>query len=99
MFSKSSQLNDFAKLLTLLLFSCQVISDSFAIPWIEACQAPLSIGFPRQEYWNGLPFPFPGDYSDPGIEPGLLNWQADSLSLSHLRSPNYFVVVQAPSRV
>ena len=34
-----------------------------------ACQAPLSMGFPRQEYWSGLPFPSPGDLSDPGIEP------------------------------
>ena len=44
-----------------------------------ACQAPLSMGFSRQEYWNGLPFPSPGDLPDPGIEscsPGL---QANSL--------------------
>ena len=34
-----------------------------------ACQAPLSMGFSRQEYWSGLPFPSPGDLSDPGIEP------------------------------
>ena len=34
-----------------------------------SCQAPLSTGFPRQEYWSGLPFPSPGDLSDPGIEP------------------------------
>ena len=34
-----------------------------------ACQAPLSMGFPRQEYWSGLPFPSPGDLPDPGIEP------------------------------
>ena len=41
----------------------------FATPWAVACQAPLSMGFPRQEYWSGLPFPFPGDLSDPGMEP------------------------------
>ena len=35
----------------------------------EACQAPLSMGFPRQEYWSGLPFPPPGDLPDPGMEP------------------------------
>ena len=40
----------------------------FATPWTVACQAPLSIGFSRQEYWNGLPFPSPGDLPDPGIE-------------------------------
>ena len=34
-----------------------------------SCQAPLSTGFPRQEYWSGLPFPSPGDLSDPGTEP------------------------------
>ena len=38
-------------------------------PWTVACQAPLSMGFPRQEYWSGLPFPPPGDLPDLGIEP------------------------------
>ena len=41
----------------------------FAIPWTVAYQAPLSMGFSRQEYWSGLPFPSPGDLPDPGIEP------------------------------
>ena len=45
------------------------MSNSFAIPWTVACQAPLSMGFPRQEYWSGLPFPTPGDLANPGIEP------------------------------
>ena len=40
----------------------------FAIPWTVAHQAPLSMGFSRQEYWSGWPFPSPGDLSDPGIE-------------------------------
>ena len=40
----------------------------FAVPWTVACQAPLSIGFFRQEYWSGLPFPSPGDLPDPGIK-------------------------------
>ena len=52
----------------LLLFSCEVVSDSFTTPW-TVCQAPVSMGFPRQEYWSGLPFPSPGDLSNPGIEP------------------------------
>ena len=43
-----------------------------------ACQAPLSIGFPRQEYWVGLPFPSPGDLPDQGTEPMTPAWQADS---------------------
>ena len=45
------------------------MSDSFATPWTIACQAPLPIGFPRQEFWNGLPFPSPRDSPNLGIEP------------------------------
>ena len=44
----------------------------FATPWTVARQAPLSMGFSRQEYWSGLPFPPPGDLPDPGIEPASL---------------------------
>ena len=51
-----------------LLSSCSVVSDS-ATPGTVACLAALSVGFPRQEYWGGLPFPSPGDLPDPGIEP------------------------------
>ena len=43
--------------------------DSFMTPWTVACQAPLSVGFPRQELWSRLPFPSPGDLPDTGIEP------------------------------
>ena len=50
----------------------------FVIPWTVACQAPLSMGFSRQEYQTGLPFPSPGDLPDPGIEPRSLALQADS---------------------
>ena len=45
------------------------MSNSFETPWTVACLAHLSMGFPRQEYWNGLPFPSPRDLPDPGIEP------------------------------
>ena len=45
------------------------MSNSFAIPWTVACQAPLSMGFPRQEYLSGLPFPFPGNLPNTGIKP------------------------------
>ena len=45
------------------------MSASFATPWTVARQAPLSMGFPRQEYWKGLPFPSPGDLPDPGFKP------------------------------
>ena len=48
-------------------------------PWTIACQTPLSMGFSRQEYWNGLPFPSPGDLPDPGIKPRSPALQADSL--------------------
>ena len=41
---------------------------TLATPWTAACQAPLSMGFPRQEYWSGLPFPPPGDLPNLGIE-------------------------------
>ena len=62
--------------------------------WTVACQAPLSLGFSRQEYWSGLPFPSAGDLPDLGIElmslasPAL---QAGSLPLSHLGSPKEYV--------
>ena len=51
----------------------------FATPWTIACQAPLSMTFPRQEYWSGLPFPSPGDLRNTGIEPLSPALQADSL--------------------
>ena len=52
----------------------------FATPWTVAHQAPLSMGFSRQEYWNGLLFPSPGDLLDPGIEPRSPALQADTLT-------------------
>ena len=51
----------------------------FVTPQTVAHQAPLSVEFSRQEYWTGLPFPSPGDLPNPGIEPGSLALQADSL--------------------
>ena len=51
----------------------------FATPWTVAYQAPLSMGFSRQEYWSGVPLPSPGDLPHPGIETGSLTLQADSL--------------------
>ena len=49
------------------------------IPWTVACQALLSMEFPRQEYWSGLPFPPPGDLPNPGTGPKSPALQADSL--------------------
>ena len=69
------------------MLSCALL---FATLWTAAHQAPLSMEFSRQEYWRGLPFPSPGDLPNPGMEPvfpGSPHWQADSLPLSHLRSP------------
>ena len=50
------------------------------IPWTVAYQAPLSMGFSRQEYWSGLPFPSPGDLPDLGIEPRAPTLRADALA-------------------
>ena len=51
----------------------------FATPWTVAYQAPPSMGFSRQEYWSGLPFPSPGDFPNPRIEPRSPALQADAL--------------------
>ena len=51
------------------MFSRSVMSDSFVTLWTVAGQAPLSMGFSRQEYWVGLPFPTPENHPDPGIKP------------------------------
>ena len=59
------------------------MSDSFATLWNVAHQPPLSTGFPRQEYWSGLPFPSPRDFLIQGSNLSLLHWQEDSLPLSH----------------
>ena len=64
------------------LFSSSVMSNSL---WPH--QTPLSVGFPRQEYWRGLPFPAPGDLPDPGIKPESPALQTDSSPLSHQGSP------------
>ena len=61
----------------------------FATPWTVAHQAPLPMGFPRQEYWSGLPFPFPGDLPDPRIKRSSPVLQEDSLLLSRQGSPTY----------
>ena len=52
----------------------------FATLWTLARQAPLSMGFSRQEHWSGLPFPSPRDLPNPGIEPQPAALQADALS-------------------
>ena len=64
-----------------------MFSQFFVTLWTIACQAPLPIGFSRQEYWSGLPFPTPGDLPHPGFEPMSPvdpALQTDSLPQSHL---------------
>ena len=55
------------------------LCQTFVTPWTVACQAPLSMGFSKQEYWSGLPFPYPRDLPNPGIEPRSPAFQADFL--------------------
>jgi len=62
------------------------VSDSFSTPWTVAHQAPLSVGFSRQEYWSGLPFPSPGDLANQGIEPSSA-LAGRFFKLSHQGSP------------
>ena len=62
-------------------------------PWTVARQA-ISIKFSRQEYWSGLPFPFPGDLPDPGIEPMSPAFQADSLPSEPPGSPTDILCTQ-----
>ena len=70
-----------------MLFSRQVTSASFATPWTITCQAPLSMGFPRQEYWSGCCFLPQGIFLTQGANPCLLHWQVGSLPLSHEGGP------------
>ena len=77
-----------------ILHACSVISvmSNSGTLWTVARQAPLSMGFSRQEYWSGLPCSPPGNLPDPRIEPGppaSLALQEDSLLLSHQESPIY----------
>ena len=52
---------------------------TLATPWTVTCQAPLFMGFFRQEYWSGLPLPSPGNLPNPGINPGSPTLKVDSL--------------------
>ena len=63
------------------------MSDSFVNPFTVAHQAPLSMGVPRQEHWNGLPFPSPGDLPDPGIKPASLAFAGGFFTNDPSRKP------------
>ena len=60
-----------------------------ATPWTAAYQVPLPMGFSRQGYWSGLPFPSPGDLPDPGIEPGSPALEADALTSEPPGKPTF----------
>ena len=62
-----------------VVVSRSVVCDSLQLQWAIACQVPLSMGFPRQEYWSGLPLPSPRDLPDPRIKLESPALQADSL--------------------
>ena len=68
------------------MLTCLVVSNSVT-QWTVAPQAPLSMGFSRQEYWSGLPLPPSGDLPEPEMEPMSPALQADSLLLSHRGGP------------
>ena len=71
----------------------------FATPWTVAYQVPPSMGFSRQEYWSGLPFPSPGDLPHPGIEPGSSAPEADALVSESPGKPyEYQTHIQLPIR-
>ena len=63
----------------------------FVTPWTVACQAPLSMGLPRQEYWSGLPFLLQGIFLTQGSNPGFLHCKQIHYHLRHQGSPSYFV--------
>ena len=67
----------------------------FATPWSVAYQAPLSMGFSRQEYWSELPFAFPGDLPDPGIESRSPALEADTLTSEPPGKPRYMGLIYA----
>ena len=81
---------------TLILSPLQITLDPPGLdpgttPWTVAHYAPLSMGFFRQEHWSGLPFPSPGEFSDPEIKPESLALEADSLPTA-LQGKTSFVV-------
>ena len=69
------------------------MSDSFVTPWTVAHQSPLSMGFPRQEYWSGLQLPPSGDFLDPGVKSASPAFHVDSLPLSQQRKPHIISTV------
>ena len=75
---KSITVSISARSVIVLCYSISTV-QLFVTPWTVARQASPSMGFSRQEYWRGLPFPSPGDLTNPGIESGSPAFQAESL--------------------
>ena len=92
--------------LVLFLFSHSVVqscakslqSSNSANPWSVAYQAPLSMGFPRQEYWSALPFPSPGELPDPGIKPVSHSLAGGFFTTKPPRRPNGILLLLLLSR-
>ena len=73
--SKKGKAKECSKIKVMSLSCVQL----FATPWTITYQTPLFMGFSKQEYWNGFPFPSPGDFPDPGLKPRSPALQADAL--------------------
>ena len=73
--------------------------STLVTPWTVALQAPLSIGFPRQEYWSGLPFHSPGHLADPRIKPLSPDLQADSLPTEPPGNPCTLILIYLKTEV
>ena len=87
---------DFSLYITFSILACSSVTASclaLATPWTVACQAALSLGFPRQEYWSGLLFPSPGGLPDPGIKPVSLLPPAltGRLTIETSGKPSYYL--------
>ena len=81
--SKTGAKHEIIALLCTCVLICFRCVQHFGTPWTVAHHSLLSMGFPRQEYWSGLPCPPPGDLLNPGIEPVAPSLQVDSLLPSH----------------
>ena len=85
----ANHVTDKAVVLVAQFSSVQLLSRAqlFATPWTIVCQAPLSMGFSRQEYWSGLPFSSPKDLRDSGIKPRALHCRPIHYHLSYHDDP------------
>ena len=71
---------------------CLVAIQLIVTLWTVVCHIPQPVGSPRQEYWSGLPFPSPGDFPNPGIEPHLLHWQTGGFFTAETREASIMYI-------